>query len=589
MTASGTTPGNPRWRARFAVYAALLFAGWHLNALGLPESTFAWTRSAARTSDLGFDSSLVVSRLARNDLPALHPLVIQTAWLSFEPYRSQFGLTGVVLAPLRDATGAHPAAFSAVFALLTAAVVAGVFAAAHRWLGPPTGDVACGLAAFAPGLLRFAPSLYWVPFLMLLPFALVWWLYPRGRKFALLTAVGAAVMLKALCGYEFITAVILAPVAAAWFHQHRMCEPLRRRAAFAAGIITAGLIGFAAAMALHVWQMEVVLGQDGIEAIRERAARRTAGAVEPHETRPGVPAAPTDFALVVRSWREYLGQRALSSPALLPAVRKDVPLSAVLLAVGAFAVAAAVGRGLPRDAGALAGAAVLALAAAASWFVLAVNHVCTHLHLNGLAFAVPFLPVAFVTAGYVVRLTTGRFAAWLGRVALAAVAGLMIVSSMMTVRDRVAADAEQERAEAAVLMRLAAGSDFDGPPVGCADECEAVRTMPHAVLLEAGLLDPATDTPIDPDGAVVRGWAVGRWHPARRPTARLVVVAGGSVVRCPVARFRRPDLEALAGRPLPGAGFTVMLPAPQGERVRLFAVSTADPPCVTELPIPAAR
>jgi hypothetical protein len=67
----------------------------------------------------------------------------------------------------------------------------------------------------------------------------------------------------------------------------------------------------------------------------------------------------------------------------------------------------------------------------------------------------------------------------------------------------------------------------------------------------------------------------------------LVVVVGGAVVRCPVNRFRRPDLEALAGRPLPGAGFSVLLPSPRpGERVRLFAVSTDDPGRVTELAVP---
>src|SRR5437868_4900740 len=128
MTASGTTPGNPRWRARFAAYTALLFAGWCFNAPGLPEGDHpaAWTRCAPRAGYLGHDSSLVVARLARTDLPALHPLLIQTVWRSHEPYRSQFGLVGVVLAPVRAATGADPADLAAAFALLTAAVVAGV-------------------------------------------------------------------------------------------------------------------------------------------------------------------------------------------------------------------------------------------------------------------------------------------------------------------------------------------------------------------------------------------------------------------------------------------------------------------------------
>jgi hypothetical protein len=564
------------------VYSALLFASWYFNALGLPEvdHTAVWTRCAPRTGYVGPDSSLVITRLARTDGPTLHPLFIQTVWRSHEPYRSQFGLTGVVLAPIRNVTGADPACFASVFALLTAAVVAGVFAAAHRQLGPPTGDVACALAVLAPVFLPFAASLYWAMFLMLLPFALVWWLYPRAhtrpRRAGGLAAVGAAVMLKSLCGYEFITAVILGPLAAAWFHQHRGAEPLRRRAGFAAGLIAAGVIGFAAAMALHVAQARAVLGEDGIAAIRDRAVRRTAGSVEPHETRAGISAGAADLATAARCFLGYFGHRAISPPAGVRALRRDVPLAAVAIAAGAFAVAAVVGRRrLPRDAGALAGAVALALAASVSWPVLAVNHMCTHPQLDGLVYAVPFLPVAFLVAGYAVRLAGGRR---FGPVVLAIVAGAMAANVAGRARAEATARAGQERAEATVAVRLAEADPAFESGGGSVDSYRPIDGLHDRTLLELGLLDLSTARPTDPGSVLVEGWAGGR----------VVVAVGRSVVPCQVTRWRRPDIDGLIGKPTPGIGFRVVVPsaALAGSRPRVFVVSEVDPTRVTELVVP---
>jgi hypothetical protein len=565
------------------VYTALLFASWYSNALGLPEveHTFAWMRCAPRTGYIGSDSSLVITRLARTDVPALHPLFVQTVWRSHEPYRSQFGLAGVVLAPIGAATGADAACFAAAFALLTAAVVAGVFAAAHRQLGPPTGDVACALAALAPVFLPFAASLYWALFLMLLPFALAWWLYPRAhtrrRKAALLAAVGAAVMLKGLCGYEFITAVVLGPLAAAWFHQHRGAEPLRRRAAFAAGLLAAGVVGFAAAMALHVAQAWAVLGEDGIAAIRDRAVRRTAGSVEAHETRAGISAGAADLATAARCFLGYFGHRAISPPAAARALRRDVPLVAVVVAAGAFAVAAAVGRRrLPRDAGALAGAVVLALASGVSWPALAVNHMCTHPQLDGLVYALPFLPVAFLAAGYTLRLAGGSR---LGPVVLALVAGAGVANVAGRERSEAAARAAQERAEATVAARLADPAPAFGSDGGSVDSYRPIDELHDRTLLELGLLDVSAARPKDPGSVLVEGWAGGR----------VVVAVGRSVVPCPVTRWRRPDIDGLIGKPTPGIGFRVVVPSAAlagGGRPRVFVVSEVDPTRVTELAVP---
>jgi hypothetical protein len=75
--------------------------------------------------------------------------------------------------------------------------------------------------------------------------------------------------------------------------------------------------------------------------------------------------------------------------------------------------------------------------------------------------------------------------------------------------------------------------------------------------------------------------------PPDRPTARLVVVSGGVAVRCRVDRYTRPDVDAFAKKPEPGAGFRVVVPSAAvrpGVPVRLFIVSELDPARITEFP-----
>ena len=60
---------------RFAVYAAVLFASFAFNALGV-RSGLLWYSTDPRTGYHGLDSALVLSRLrlAADGGPALHPL-----------------------------------------------------------------------------------------------------------------------------------------------------------------------------------------------------------------------------------------------------------------------------------------------------------------------------------------------------------------------------------------------------------------------------------------------------------------------------------------------------------------------------------
>jgi hypothetical protein len=612
-----TTHGTPTeqahgWVRRFAVYTAVLFASWNFNLLALP-SDMVFGSEKPRARYLGGESNIVLYRVAMP--PGAHPVHP----MFYEPmppgsplrvYRSQFGIQGVALAALKNATGLGNKTFvtlaPAAFALLAAAALAAVFATAHRWLGPPVGDVACALGAATSILVALAPSLYWAPFLMLGPFALAWCLYPSAttplRKLGLFAAVGAAVCLKALAGYEYITAVILAPVAAAWFHQHRAGAPLRGRFAAAVALVSVGLMGFAAALALHVTQIRVVFDEDGVAVIRERAKLRASGTLGeegPRDRRPGE--SPESYA--TRCFLMYFDKRAVSIPAVFRHPREDVSLRWVTVGVLAFAALAWVGRRrLPRDDGALAGAAVIGLAAGASWQVLAINHMCVHRHMGVIMYAVSFLPVAYILAGYVAKLAADRAGAgrWVGPVLLAAVVGLMAFNAVDAVRERGAERLDQARAEALVAARLAAGGAAGHPSAtGSWDAVWPVRHYSDYQLADAGLFGtgPSVGSPSDLGGLILEGWAVGDWGETPlpdgwafdRPTGRVVIVCGGEVVRCKAMRFSRPDVDAFARKGEPWCGFRVIVPSAglrPGAPVRLFVVSEADPERITELPPP---
>ena len=596
-----TPPSRTATLVRFVAYSLLLFASWNHNLLGIPDGVH-WSRTEARSGYLGSESHLVVCRLVHaGEVHPCYPLAGPAADVGFVPYPSQVGLTGIGLAAIQNATGLPTSsvakAAGIAFVLLTALTLAAVFASAQRWLGPPAGDVACVLAASTTAFLPFAPSLYWVPWLLLAPFAITWCFYSMaltpGRRVALFASVGLAVLAKSLCGYEYITAVIAAPVAAAWFHHHRLGEPLSPRVRTAFALVGVGLLGFAAAMILHVVQQDVVLGQDGVEVIRNRALTRTASNPQAEVALSGVAGEipPSRSAFAIRCFLEYFDQRAISIAGGFGRIQKDVPLNVVVLLAIAFALTAGLARRRwPREATALAGALMLGLLASVSWQVLAINHMCVHRHLNLIVFSVPFLPLAYLASGTTVRLVFGEwFARWVGPMLLVSLAGVMLVNVHCDTQRRIGEAAEQEAAEGAVGNRLGeAIPPPDGALGGAVDLVWSASKVPDSLLMEYGLMDLATGRAHDPDALVIDGWSLGECKTTARPTTRVVVACGDTIVPAEVLRFRRPDIEKPIGKALPGSGFIAVIRSADltpGGRLRVFVVSTADPNRIAELAV----
>jgi hypothetical protein len=595
---------------RLVVYTAVLFASFHANALGV-RSGLLWYQTEPRSGYQGMDSALVLARLrvtADGGHP-LHPLADERTPDRVEPYLSQFGLQGVALSGLMCGLDAPPGPFAraaaAGFALLTALTLAAFLAAVSRDLGPTTADVAAALTAAAPVFVQFAPSLYWVTFLLLAPFVATWVLYPwasgsRRRKVTFLALLGLLVTAKALCGYEYITTTVLAPLAAVWFHQHRAAVPLRSRARWAVGVVGIGLAGFGAALGLHAAQLWVVLGTDPVATITGRARFQTAAdggrqhLVRTFE-RTWLDALPDRVAYPANCFADYFLQPAVSAPAVWTRGPAELSLGwAVLGVCGCATAAVAIRRRDTRTTTALFGAAALGLGAAVSWQVTAVTHMCVHEHLNLIVFGMAFLPTAAVLCGWGVAAGADRVRC--GRVIGPGLLGLLAATAAVTA---VRADArsaaepgEQVRAERAVGEYLRTGEKCH--PRGVTGSVYRFATeyqLHYDERVEIGRTDMTEPLDRRDPVFVLIGWVVDYECVERLPAARVVVVVDGRVVPAAVVRYGQAHWDRQFGRRVP-VGFAAVVAqadVPPGAAVRVFAVSAADPNRMWELAVPPVR
>jgi hypothetical protein len=404
-------PSEPSRRERallFLAFTALLhlsFGRAALDVLGLTREPL-----------LGFESSLVLERMrSAAEVPPLFPL---------GEYRSQFGLQGVCLAAAVRAFDLDPDRFAYLAAqgacLLTAAAFAAFFASVAGRMGRTAAWAGALLTALSPTLPAFALSLYWLPPLMFAPFLAAWLAYPacagsRRREWGLAGGVGLLVAVKALCGYEYISAVVLGPSAAVLYHQLSAVPPGRARLRPHFTLLLGGVAGFALAFGLHLAQ-HVFLTGDGLAVIRARTEFHATGDPTYDQLERAMPWArlhvlpewlegrlPEKVSLPVNCFLHYfLDDAVVGSPGRLGG---RVPV----WALAALAVGARLWRGgVSGPVRGLAGALPLALAASLSWQVLARAHMCIHFHLNPVVFYLPFLPLASAAAGHLAEAAARR-------------------------------------------------------------------------------------------------------------------------------------------------------------------------------------
>ncbi|KAB2777285.1 hypothetical protein [Brucella anthropi] len=226
-----------KYRLLFFIFFIVLFPGYAFNIYGTASND--WFESHQRDSE-----SLVVGRITPKSDAGLFANGGFLGWLanqgdlvsatydqytedraplraeSYSVYTGQFGLQGYVLTmidrALRLATiDGHDRLWLLQMGVAAALAATLAYLLANFWREFGLSATVCGLAllVFSPWLTVFARNLYWVPFTWFLPIAAAWHYYvvnpfPSGRKLLVgLTWINFFIIIKLLCGFEYITAI----------------------------------------------------------------------------------------------------------------------------------------------------------------------------------------------------------------------------------------------------------------------------------------------------------------------------------------------------------------------------------------------
>lgn len=180
--------------------------------------------------------------------------------VSYVPYVSQYGLQGRVFVFLSRFIGVENMhllcclALALVFSAIT-------FLIAQRY-GPLLAGVFYLTFLLAPKVTNFARNLYWVEFTWFIPMAVglffLWKKENAGGRLLSYAAAFAALFIKSLCGYEYLSTIMvalvmfpLAELAVALIGRQKKEAARLFWGTFALGIMA--LLGFAAALLVHAW------------------------------------------------------------------------------------------------------------------------------------------------------------------------------------------------------------------------------------------------------------------------------------------------------------------------------------------------
>ncbi len=448
-----------RWWAVLALLVVAAWASFRFDAFGV-VGLDSWRLNAATSEELVFDGILRAGEPGAAGAPLGRyvrdgaPLDSRAKWLAafeakdrrteYRSYLSQYGLQGTLWSTIHYRLGVGFGGLLAINALLVALALGALVEYVRRMLGTAPALLFAATAILAPWMVAFAQSLYWVMWTWLLPMIAAFAFGRRalvdGRGLAvLLAALFATALLKLLCGYEYVTTVLVAAsVPVVWYGVRERHPPLRILGRLVAMAVT-GTVALAAAMVIHVGsQTGVGKGWDDIRTLVEKrlhsrdpvATARQACAEEFFESPdceatyaasltaspitviaryvafddllPWLPKLEREGAPEAReALREALRSRSIEriSAAVSAAGWADVSrLVTRLIDTAAFALlllllSIKLWR-LRRSRPDVLVAIAFALAAPLSWFVLAKGHSYIHMLMNYVLWYVPFVPLA---------------------------------------------------------------------------------------------------------------------------------------------------------------------------------------------------
>ncbi|MDZ7278078.1 hypothetical protein N4G40_07295 [Pantoea eucrina] len=388
------------------IFCLSLFLSWSVSIL------------AYGNNFLGPDSFIIVNKIFHS-----HEL----KWFA-QKYLSQFGLQGILLAKMHNA----PFNFSVIgisisasvlFSLLTAAAFSVPAHRINRIAGFPAVALYWASLAFSPWVLPFSYSLYWVPFTMIIPalitLCLGSWMHDK-RKWIVLALVAIAMMVKCLCGYEYITTITL--FACGGYVFSLMRTGMNVRFSSLSLIFAACVIGFMIAICVHVFQLHHINESYGLSTILNRAEAHTGTdgggdnssfLISHLSTRPGNEELISILSTGASQHKMLFAWTAFKEYFHLPAL----VFSGYVIPFGWFVLIAFIASVIclthifrsskdtfTPDVKIYSLGVLFVFSGVFSWQILAWHHMTLHYHLNGQLFAYGIVPVAMVSIGAIINI-----------------------------------------------------------------------------------------------------------------------------------------------------------------------------------------
>ena len=392
------------------IFCLSLFLYWNLRIMGYGENF------------LGSDSFLVVNKIFHS-----HEL----EWFA-QTYLSQFGLPSIILAKLHN----QPFNFSVIsislsaatlFSLITAATLSIPVRKINNIAGFP--GVVCYWIALAcsPWILPFSYSLYWVPFTIFIPAFITLYagtLMHDARKWFVLTLVLIAMVIKCLCGYEYITTVTLFACAGYVFSLLRTGIKVRKSAL--ALIFCTCVIGFLIALSIHVFQLHNINDNYGISTILSRAEAHTGTdggnddaslLIQRLAKRPGnedlisILSTSANQHKILFFWtafKEYFYLPGLALGGKKISFAWFVLISFIMSAICLSHFSKANKEEVSSDLKIFSFGVLLIFLGVFSWQILAWHHMTIHYHLNGQLFAYGIVPISMVGIGALINIAYSK-------------------------------------------------------------------------------------------------------------------------------------------------------------------------------------
>lgn len=383
-----------------------LFLFWNANIIELGENF------------LGSDSFIIVNKIFHS-----HEL----KWFE-QTYLSQFGLQGVLLAKLHNqpfnytVIGISTSA-SVLFSILTALAFSIPVSKINNISGFPAVALYWVSMAFSPWLLQFSYSLYWVPFTIVIPalitLCLGTWMHDK-RKWFVLTFVCIAMVVKCLCGYEYITTITLFACGGYVFSLIR--TGLKVRVSSLSLIFAACVVGFFIALFIHVLQLHHISDGHGLSTIMHRAEAHTGtdgGGDDPTlliarlASRAGnedvisiLSTSANDHKLLFAwtAFKEYFHLPALAFYESVIPFGWFIFIAFIASFICLSHLFASLKNRFSCDVKLFSFGVAFIFLGVFSWQILAWHHMTVHYHLNGQLFAYGIVPVSMVIIGSIINI-----------------------------------------------------------------------------------------------------------------------------------------------------------------------------------------